>query len=371
VVLPGETIGILGGGQLGRMIAIEAKKMGYSVICLDPTPNSPCGQVADDQIVAEFDDLEAAIRLAGRSALVLYEFENIDGGVVRELEKRYRLPQKSRILSIAQDRFLEKTALLRAGFPVAPFKLIRNEGELSQAAAELGFPCMLKLSRGGYDGKGQLAIRDPGDLPAALEQVQGSNQEWVLEKMLSFTHECSAIVARNRAGETAVFPVAENIHRDNILFMSIVPARIPPETEAAAVKTALEIAEALDLVGLLAVEFFVVPEGLLVNELAPRPHNSGHYTLDACYTSQFEQLIRALCGLPFGSPDLLTPVVMVNILGEHLAQVLREIPHLPPDTKLHLYGKRGDISPKRKMGHLTIRAEVPGEVVNWANKFFI
>ncbi|MEW6522189.1 MAG: 5-(carboxyamino)imidazole ribonucleotide synthase [Bacillota bacterium] len=370
-MLPGETIGILGGGQLGRMIAIEAKKMGYSVICLDPTPNSPCGQVADDQIVAGFNDLEAAIRLAERSALVLYEFENIDAGVVRELEKRYRLPQKSRILSITQNRFLEKTELHRTGFPVAPFKVIRNEGELSQAVEELGFPCMLKVSRGGYDGKGQLAIHGPGALPAALEQVQSSNQEWVLEKMISFTHECSAIVARNRAGATTVFPVAENIHRDNILFMSIVPARIPPEMETAAEEAALEIAKALDIVGLLAVEFFLTAEGLLVNELAPRPHNSGHYTFDACYTSQFEQLIRALCGLPFGSPDLLTPVVMVNILGKHLAQVLQEIPHLPPDTKLHLYGKRGDASPNRKMGHLTIRAEFPDEVVHWANKFFI
>jgi len=317
-VLPGETIGILGGGQLGRMIAIEAKKMGYAVICLDPTPHSPCGQVADDQIVAGFDDLEAAIRLAERSALVFYEFENIEATVVRELEKRFRLPQQSRILSIAQDRFLEKSELRRAGFPVAPFKAIRNEGELSRAAEELGFPCMLKLSRGGYDGKGQLAIRGPGDLHAALEEVQKARREWVLEKMISFTHECSAIVARNRAGEATVFPVAENIHRDNILFMSIVPARVPPEMETAAKEMALEIAEAFDVVGLLAVEFFIAPEGLLVNELAPRPHNSGHYTFDACYTSQFEQLIRALCGLPFGSTDLLTPVVMVNILGKHL-----------------------------------------------------
>jgi 5-(carboxyamino)imidazole ribonucleotide synthase len=369
-VLPGETIGILGGGQLGRMIAIEAKKMGYLVICLDPTPDSPCGQVADDQIVARFDDAEAAMQLAERSALVLYEFENIDAAVVELLEKHCRLPQKSHILSIAQDRLTEKSELKRAGFSVAPFIGIRHDSELILAAKELGYPCILKLSRGGYDGKGQLVIRGSGDISAALKQIYNSEQNWVLEKMIPFTSECSAIVARNTAGETAVFPVPENIHRDNILFMSIVPARIAPEMEQAARETALKIAQAFDLVGLLAVEFFVTAEGLVVNELAPRPHNSGHFTFDACYTSQFEQLIRALCGLPFASTELMTPVVMVNILGKDLDKVLRETDRLPPDTKLHIYGKRGERSAKRKMGHLTIKTAFPQEIVSWADQFF-
>lgn len=369
-MLPGETIGILGGGQLGRMIAIEAKKMGYLVICLDPTPDSPCGQVADDQIVARFDDAEAATQLAERSALVLYEFENIDASVVQFLEKRCRLPQKSRILSITQDRLAEKSELKRAGFPVVPHIGLFYESELILAVKKLGYPCILKLTRGGYDGKGQLTIRGSGDLAAALKQIHNSGQNWILEKMIPFTGECSAIVARNAAGETALFPVPENIHRDNILFMSIAPARIDPETEKAVRETALKIAEAFDLVGLLAVEFFVTAEGPVVNELAPRPHNSGHFTFDACYTSQFEQLIRALCGLPFASTELMTPVVMVNILGKDLDKVLRETDRLPPDTKLHIYGKHGERSPKRKMGHLTIKSASPHEIIGWANQFF-
>lgn len=370
VVLPGETIGILGGGQLGRMIAIEAKKMNYRVICLDPTPDSPCGQIAEQQIVAPYHDLEAALTLAENSAVVFYEFENIDVKVVEELEKRCRLPQKSRILSIAQDRFIEKTELRRAGFPVAPFLPVCNAVELREAAAELRFPCILKLSRGSYDGKGQLVIRNPADLGAASGQVEKLDRKWVLEKMIHFNLECSAIVARNSAGETAVFPVAENIHRDNILFLSIVPARIHVDVERAAVDTAIEIAETFDVTGLLAVEYFLTPEGLLVNELAPRPHNSGHYTLDACYTSQFEQMIRALCGLPLTSTALLTPAVMVNILEKDLSRVIEQISLLPPETKLHLYGKPRGGLPNRKMGHLTIKTDLPDEIIEWANSFF-
>lgn len=370
-VIPGSTIGILGGGQLGRMIAIEARKMGYRIICLDPSSDSPCGQIADDQIIAPFDDLNAACRLAERSDVLLYEFENIDAGVVRELENRYLLPQKSRILAIAQNRSTEKSELQGAGFPVAPFRVVHHAEQLEQAVRELDFPCVLKLSRGGYDGKGQLVLRGPVDLPAAVEQIERSAQEWVLEKFIAFTHECSAIVARNGSGETAIFPVAENIHRDNILFISVVPARLAPEIMAEATEIAGRIAAAFDVVGLLAVEFFVTPSGLVVNELAPRPHNSGHFTFDACYTSQFEQLIRAACGLPFGSPRLLTPVVMVNILGHHLHRVLKELLYLPPNTKLHLYGKGGEPQPKRKMGHLIIESGDPAEVLAWAEKFFV
>jgi len=223
VVLPGETIGILGGGQLGRMIAMEAKRMGYRVICLDPVADSPCGQIADHQIIAPFDDLKAALKLAESSSVVLYEFENIDLRVVEELEKRFRLPQKSRILAIAQDRSLEKRELSRAGFPVAPFKIVTDEAELRQAADQLGYPCILKPSRGGYDGKGQIVIRKPGELDTAVKQLSELKREWVMEKMIYFTRECSAIVARNSAGETAVLPVAENIHRDNILFFKHCP----------------------------------------------------------------------------------------------------------------------------------------------------
>lgn len=369
-VLPGETIGILGGGQLGRMIAIEAKKMNYRVICLDPSPQSPCGQVAEEQIVAPFNSLEAALTLAEKSSVVFYEFENIDVEIVQELERRGMLPQKSRILSIARDRLIEKTELRGAGFPVAPFHPIRSPADLKLAAAELGFPCILKISRGSYDGKGQLVIHNLEDLGAALAQVERAEHDWILEKMISFALECSAIVARNSAGETAVFPVAENIHRENILFASIVPARIQAEVESAAADTARRIAEVFDVTGLLAVEFFLTQEGLLVNELAPRPHNSGHYTFDACYTSQFEQMIRALCGLPLGSTSLLTPAVMVNILEKDLSRVIAAAPFLPPDTKLHLYGKQAGGPAKRKMGHLTIKSDNPGDIIEWADRFF-
>lgn len=370
VVLPGETIGILGGGQLGRMIAMEAKKMGYRVICLDPSPDSPCGQIADRQIVAPFDDLQAALKLAESSSVVLYEFENIDLGVVEELEKRFFLPQKSRILAVARDRSLEKRELSRAGFPVAPFKIVSDRAALREAAGQLGYPCILKPSLGGYDGKGQTVIRRPEELGAAVKQISESKREWVLEKMICFTGECSAIVARNSAGESSVFPVAENIHRDNILFLSIVPARISSQVTEAAAQMAIKIAEAFDVVGLLTVEFFLTRDGLVVNELAPRPHNSGHYTLDACFTSQFEQLVRVVCGLPLGPASLLTPVIMANILEGDLPRVLQEITLLPPGAKLHLYGKRAGASPKRKMGHLTIKTEHIEETIRWAKSFF-
>lgn len=370
IILPGSTVGILGGGQLGRMMAIEAKKMGYDVICLDPAPGSPCGQVADDQIVASLDDLEAASRLARRSDVVVYEFENIDVRLVEELGKEYYLPQGSRILSIAQDRIKEKTEIQKAGFPVVPFHAVKSQDDLEKGITGIGYPCVLKTSRGGYDGKGQFVLKDPRDLPLALEMLRIPNMEWVLEKMITFTHEASAIVARNRRGDVEVFPVAENIHRDNILFMSIVPPRIGLPTEREVAKLACEMAGAFNLVGLLAIEFFVTPEGLLVNEIAPRPHNSGHYTWDACYISQFEQLLRAVCGLPLGNAGLASPVVMVNILGEELAPVLRELPKFPGNVKLHLYGKRGTPAPKRKMGHLTIRTMQPEQAMAWVNTFY-
>ncbi|MHB8170710.1 MAG: 5-(carboxyamino)imidazole ribonucleotide synthase [Thermincolia bacterium] len=370
IILPGSTVGILGGGQLGRMMAIEAKKMGYDVICLDPTPDSPCGQVADYQIVAPLDDLEAALKLAERSDVVVYEFENIDVRLVEELEKKYNLPQGSRILSIAQDRIQEKTEMQKAGFPVVPFQVVRNQDNLEKGVTELGYPCVLKTARGGYDGKGQLVLKSPQDLGEATEMLQVPGMEWVLEKMITFTHEASAIVARNQKGEIAVFPVAENIHRDNILFMSIVPPRIGPEMEKEAARIAKEMAQAFDLVGLLAIEFFVTPEGLLVNEIAPRPHNSGHYTWDGCYVSQFEQIIRAVCGLPLGTTELVSPVMMVNILGADMDAVLNELPKFADNVKLHLYGKRGTPEAKRKMGHLSVKTDQPEEAIAWVKSFY-
>lgn len=370
IVLPGATIGILGGGQLGRMTAIEAKKMGYDVVCLDPAPDSPCGQVADDRIVAPLDDLAAAISLAERSDVLIYEFENIDIQIVEELEKKYNLPQKSRILGIAQNRTAEKTELQKAGFPVAPFRIVGNIAELGQGVAELGYPCVLKTARGGYDGKGQMVLNDAGDLITAGKMLSSARREWVLEKKIAFTHEVSVIVARKENGAMAAFPVAENIHRENILYMSVVPARVSAQVEQEAIALTEGIAARFEVVGLLAVEFFVTPQGLLVNELAPRPHNSGHYTWDACYTSQFEQFIRAVCGLPLGNTRLMTPVVMVNILGADLPRVLEKMPDFTADIKIHIYGKRGHPEPKRKMGHLTITSDCPDQAVQLISKIF-
>lgn len=369
IILPGATVGILGGGQLGRMMAIEAKKLGYDVICLDPDPYSPCGQVADDQIVAPLNDLQAAVKLARRADVLVYEFENIDVQLVEELEKNYYLPQGSKILRIAQDRIKEKTEIQKAGFPVVPFQVVINQDELVRGVNNLGYPCVLKTARGGYDGKGQLLLRSSKDLAAAVEMLQASDMEWILEKMITFTHEASAIVVRNQKGKIAVFPVAENIHKDNILFVSIVPPRIGLDIEKELAGMAGEMARAFGIVGLLAIEFFVTQEGIFVNEIAPRPHNSGHYTWDACYVSQFEQIIRAICGLPLGTTELVSPVVMVNILGEDLAPVLKELPKFSENVKLHLYGKRDNPEPKRKMGHLTVKTSQPEEVVAWVKTF--
>lgn len=367
-ILPGATIGVLGGGQLGRMTAMEGKRMGYDIICLDPNPASPCGQVADEQIVADLNDLKAAISMAEKVDVLIYEFENINVQLVETLAKQYYLPQKSRILAITQNRLAEKQQLQKNGFSVVPFRLVSNASELKCGVAELGYPCVLKTVYGGYDGKGQQVLTSDQQLKSIYEMLQSGNQKLVLEKYISFAAEISVIVARKETGEMVTYPVAENIHRENILHLTIVPARISPEIQVAATQIAKQIAAAFQITGLLAVEFFVTDQGLLVNELAPRPHNSGHYTWDACYVSQFEQLIRTVCNLPFGATELLTPVVMVNILGADLPQILKKIPNFQKNTKIHLYGKRNNQDAKRKMGHLIIKTDQPEQIIKEYSK---
>ncbi len=365
-ILPGATIGILGGGQLGRMTAIEAKQMGYRVLCLDPTPDSPCGQVCDGQIVAPLDDLEGALELARQSDVLVYEFENVDKKVVQALEQTYHLPQGSRVLGITQDRVQEKAEIVKAGFPVVPYRVLSRFDELEPALKELGYPAVLKTARGGYDGKGQLVIHSVDDLDAA-ESIMPQTNAWVLEKFVQLEAEISVIVARSQSGQLSSFPVGENKHRNNVLHTTVVPARIEPSVCNAAKAIAEGIASAFSVVGMLAVEFFVTPEGLMVNELAPRPHNSGHYTFGACYTSQFEQFVRAVCDLPLGPTDLLYPVVMVNILGESIPQLFESIGEISRDIKLHLYGKKGNPQPRRKMGHLLVKTQRPDEVISWVD----
>lgn len=362
-ILPGAVIGVLGGGQLGRMMALAGRNMGYRFVTLDPTPNAPCGQAADQQITAPYDDMEAARKLAELSDVITYEFENVDADVTAMLMKESYVPQGSELLYTTQHRLREKRAVEAAGIAVTPYSPIHSVEKLEREAERLGWPCVLKTATGGYDGKGQRVLRDPSELAEAYAELAAEGTELVLEKFIPFTKEISVIAARSAGGEIAVFPPAENIHRENILHVSIVPARISREIVEEAQRMAVRIAEALNVVGLIAVEMFLTADGkLYVNELAPRPHNSGHYTMEACRTSQFEQHIRAICNLPLTSTELLTPVVMVNVLGEHLeplmawlaaggeAELEREY---GITAKVHLYGK-AEAKPKRKMGHVNL-----------------
>ena len=356
IILPYKTIGIIGGGQLGRMMCLAAKAMGYKTAVLDPTPNCPCAQVSDIEITADYDDMSAIQKLAGLCDVITYEFENIDYKALAYLEERSYLPQGSDVLKITQHRYREKNAISAMGIPVTDFYLINSAESLKN---HFFYPSVIKTTTGGYDGKGQLVIKSQDDFSAAKKMTE--IHECILEKWIRFDKEISVITARSVNGETSAFPVAENIHVDNILHQSIVPARISKNLEEKALRYARAIAENLNIVGVLAVEMFVSGDDIYINELAPRPHNSGHYTIDACVTSQFEQHIRAVCGLPLGDTSLRSPVVMVNILGEHLDEknLSNLDPYLPllANGKLHLYGK-AEAKKKRKMGHLNMLGDI-------------
>ncbi|MBD3108882.1 5-(carboxyamino)imidazole ribonucleotide synthase [Bacillus sp. AGMB 02131] len=351
VILPGQTIGIIGGGQLGRMMALAAKASGFKIAVLDPTPDCPCGQVADIEITANYDDLDALQQLARVSDVITFEFENINGEALDTLLNNAYVPQGSELLKISQNRIIEKRTITESGAKVAPYAVIKTKDDLTEQVGIIGFPCVLKTATGGYDGKGQHVLKSKEDVAEAVKLLGQS--DCVLETWINFSKEISVIVARNVDGETKVFPVAENIHHDNILHQSIVPARITEETEQLANKQAILIANSMNMVGILAVEMFVTEDGdIYINELAPRPHNSGHYTMEACETSQFEQHIRAVCNWKLGDTTLLKPVVMVNILGEHMDALMENIPKLD-NWKIHLYGK-SEAKLKRKMGHVNI-----------------
>ena len=352
VIKPCSTIGILGGGQLGRMISIAGRNMGYRFITLDPTPNSPCGQVADLQITAPYYELKAVKDLAASSDVITYEFENVDSNVTSILETTSFVPQGSELLKITQNRIREKSTLKSFNVPVAPFLVIQTENDIETAIVQLGLPFIMKTATGGYDGKGQWVIKSRDEIPIAMEAWNKAGMDMIIEQFIPFSKEISVIVARNTQGQTKTFPVAENVHINSILHQSFVPARITDEQRIQAETTALKIADSLQVVGLIAIEMFISDDGeIIVNELAPRPHNSGHYSMDACITSQFEQHIRAICGLPLGDTTLLSPIIMVNILGQHLNKVLDNIEQLPPTAKLHLYGKK-ESAENRKMGHI-------------------
>ncbi|MEH6948515.1 5-(carboxyamino)imidazole ribonucleotide synthase [Bacillus sp. JJ634] len=365
VILPGQTIGIIGGGQLGRMMALSAKASGFKIAVLEPAADGPCAQVADIEINGAYDDIASLKKLADVSDVITYEFENISFEALDWLKDHAYLPQGSQLLKLTQDRLTEKKAIADAGAMVAPYREVQTISDIHQYIEELGYPSVLKTTRGGYDGKGQLVIREEADIPQAEPLLKSG--VCVLEAWIPFTKEISVIVTRNAFGDCQQFPVAENIHVDNILHKSIVPARISEMAEQRAIEQASKLAEAFELVGTLAVEMFLTEDdNIIINELAPRPHNSGHYTMEACETSQFEQHVRAVCNWPLGNTELLKPVVMVNILGEHLEPLLQEIP-TRKDWKIHLYGK-AEAKIKRKMGHVNILRPTVEEALHESNQ---
>jgi 5-(carboxyamino)imidazole ribonucleotide synthase len=349
-----RTIGILGGGQLGRMLTLEAKRMGFRVVTLEPLPDSPTGQIADEQIVAAYDDLRAIGELGARTDVVTYEFENIPLESVLALEDDRRIVHPgSTALRITQERILEKTFVRECGIPTADFAPVRTHDELAAAERAIGFPGVLKTTTGGYDGKGQWVVRAREDAERAWSEAKGRALIW--ERLIAFDRELSIIAARNEHGEIVAFPVSENQHDHGVLATTIVPGRVPEEIATRARRYATTIAERLRIVGTFCVEFFQAGDTLLVNEIAPRVHNSGHYSLDATQVSQYELHVRAICGLPLVEPRQFMPAVMVNILGEGAGDTLGGVEELlrERDLKLHLYGK-AHASLRRKMGHFTV-----------------
>jgi 5-(carboxyamino)imidazole ribonucleotide synthase len=360
VIQPGSAIGVLGGGQLGRMFALRARAMGYRVIVLEPDPRSPAGAVADRQIEAAYDDRAALAELADSCLAVTTEFENVPAGVLSFLADRVVTRPAAASVAIAQDRLAEKESMRRAGLATAEFRPVRSAAGARSAFAELANrPALLKTSRLGYDGKGQALVTTAEEASTAFESLGGV--ECILEERLRLEAEVSVVLARGENGRIAAFPAGENHHRSGILETTVVPARIPDALAAECRAAAEAVARALDYVGVLGVELFVTAGGkVVVNEIAPRPHNSGHYTLDACATDQFEQQVRTLCGLPLGDPRLLSPVAMVNLLGdlwEHGTPAWDRALSVP-GVRLHLYGK-AEARPGRKMGHLTCTANTP------------
>jgi 5-(carboxyamino)imidazole ribonucleotide synthase len=361
VILPGSTIGVLGGGQLGRMFAMSARRLGYRVHTLAPEHDTPTGQISDVEVTASYDDVDAIRAFARAVDVVTFEFENISAEAVRAAEEVAVVRPNGRALAVAQHRIREKTFLREHGIPVGPFAIVRNEHDLAAAVAGIAGPAVLKTAAFGYDGKGQARISVRTDAAAAWRSIGGG--EAVMEALLDLEKEISVIGARGVDGQTTFFRPFENVHSRHILDVTVAPADLPDAISAQAVDVTRTILEALDYVGILAVEFFVTRDGrLLVNELAPRPHNSGHLTFDACRTSQFEQQLRAICGLPLGSPEQMQPAAMANLLGDlweggepDWAAALAF-----PAIKLHLYGK-ATARPGRKMGHVTALAPTISE----------
>jgi 5-(carboxyamino)imidazole ribonucleotide synthase len=353
IITPGSTLGVLGSGQLGRMFTIAARRLGYRVHTFSPDEDTPTGQVADAEVTASYDDLDTLRAFARRVDVVTFEFENVPADAIDAVEAFAPVRPSAGALQVAQQRAREKAFLAERGFPTAPFQRASTLDELWNAVAAVGTPAIVKTAAFGYDGKGQHPVTTPADVEHIWNAV--GHQEVIVEKRIALQAEISVVAARGLDGEVVQYPVFENRHRHHILDVTTAPAVVTLAIARRAAEITAALLEELQYVGVLCVEFFQSTDGeLLVNELAPRPHNSGHLTIDACVTSQFEQQVRAICGLPLGSPDLLRPAAMANLLGElwlggepNWAGACRQ-----PDVKLHLYGKI-QARPGRKMGHLT------------------
>ena len=355
-ILPGATLGVLGSGQLGRMFAMAARRMGYRVHVLSPESDTPAGQIADVEVRASYDDLDQVSRFARDVDVVTFEFENVPAPTAEAAARFAPVRPAGRVLHTAQQRAREKTFLRDHGFPVTPFARVTTDDELAAAVETVGLPAVLKTAQFGYDGKGQAKVTTREEAVSAWQSMR--RQEAVLERLITFEREVSVVAARGLDGWVTSYGVIENAHANHILDVSVMPAGVTPATERRAAEIAGGVLETLDVVGVLCVEFFVAGDGeLLINELAPRPHNSGHLTIDACMTSQFELQVRAVCGLPAGSVEQLRPAAMANLLGDVWS---RGEPDWAaacalPGVHLHLYGKT-EPRPGRKMGHLTALA---------------
>jgi 5-(carboxyamino)imidazole ribonucleotide synthase len=366
-ILPGATVGVLGSGQLGRMFAIAARRMGYRVHTFSPDADTPTGQVADLEVIAAYDDLDEVRRFARGVRVVTFEFENVPAPTAEAAAEYAPVRPAGHVLHTTQHRLREKTFLSRAGLPLTPFRTVESAQDLVQAIQDLSCPAILKTADFGYDGKGQVRIESADQAAAAWASI--GRVPAVLEQFIAFEREVSVVAARGADGAFADWGVIENRHKNHILDVSISPAQVSPAVASEARNIARGVLEALGVVGVLCVEFFVEPGGrLLINELAPRPHNSGHLTFDASVTSQFEQQLRAVCGLPLGSTEMLRPAAMANLLGDlwdtsiHKGEPDWLAACSLPQVKLHLYGKL-EPRPGRKMGHLTALAHEPGEAL--------
>ncbi len=358
MILPGAKIGILGGGQLGRMLILAGRPLGYHFHVLCPDQNSTAGSIADSFIRANYDDVNALMRFANSVDCITFEFENIPSETLSLLSNQKPIYPNANVLHVCQHRQREKDFLKAEKFPCAPFEYASDANSLIHAIKKIGYPCVIKTAAFGYDGKGQIKIESSMDIsdPQGIWNQLGSPERVVIEEWIIHKGEYSVVCARNAEGLMSTFPVAENVHINHILHSSNVPAPIKDSISDEANRLAKQIAERLDVVGLIAIEFFLNQEDrLIINEMAPRPHNSGHYTMDACITSQFQQHIRAITGLPFGETSIHTPCVMLNILGDlwkksepNWAKLLSD-----PSVQLHLYDK-GEARKGRKMGHFNV-----------------